>query len=154
MLRHGNKPLAQVAKRFSEDAESLETTRSRKNQQLTNQDPFVTTTKRKLTVLHFKDFKLSSKLQDKYFLCNNNEILEVKKVTVTNSEIKIYGYKITDLLDVFEQPIKSSYLNICKAKLLTDRRAEVIVSSQDIKMKLVCIEQKGYLYFIPLVHTV
>ncbi|CAH2207551.1 jg27715, partial [Pararge aegeria aegeria] len=47
MLRHGNKPLAQVAKRFSEDAESLETTRSRKNQQLTNQDPFVTTTKRK-----------------------------------------------------------------------------------------------------------
>lgn len=114
----------------------------------------MTTTKRKLTVLHFKDFKLSSKLQDKYFLCNNNEILEVKKVTVTNSEIKIYGYKITDLLDVFEQPIKSSYLNICKAKLLTDRRAEVIVSSQDIKMKLVCIEQKGYLYFIPLVHTV
>lgn len=154
MLRHGNKPLAQIAKRLSEYS-GLEMSKSRENQQITYVEPFVTTNSRKLNIPHLKDFKISLKPQDKYFICYNNDILEVKKIeTVVNSEIKIIGYKITGLIDVFEEPIKSSYLNIFKAKLSTIKRTETVVSSKDIKSKLVCTEHKNYLYFISLLHTV
>lgn len=154
MLRHGNKPLAQVAKRFSEDSASMKTTSSKENQQLTNREPFVSTNSRKLTVLHLKDFIISSKSHDKYFLCANNEVMEAKTITVVGSEIKIYGYKITDLTELFEKPVKSSYLNIVKAKLQSNMRTEIVVYPKDIKTKLVCIEHKNELYFIPLLHTV
>lgn len=50
--------------------------------------------------------------------------------------------------------LKSSYLNIYKAKLQTNSRKEIIFSPQDIKSKLVCIKHKRELYFIPLLHTV
>lgn len=149
MLRNGNKTLTQVAKRFSEGSEF-----STENKQLTNREPFITTNSRNLTVLHFKDYKISLKPHDKYFLCANDDVVETKKITIVSNEIKIYGYKITDLREVFEKPIKSSYLNIYKAKLQTNRRREIIVSPEDIKMKLVCIEHKNKLYFIPLLHTV
>lgn len=126
MLRHGNKALAQIAKRFSEDSES---TRSR--DEFVDSEPSLSTNNRKLTALHFKDYKLSPKSQDKYFLCNNGQVHEVKKIDVVNNEIKICGLTITDLSEVFEVPIKSSYLNIFKAKLHSSRQTETIVSPQD-----------------------
>ncbi|CAG9793058.1 unnamed protein product [Diatraea saccharalis] len=154
MLRHGNKPLAQVAKKFSEDSAS-EMSKGRESRQIAYVEPFVTTNSRKINALNFSDFKISVKPQNKYVLCNNNDILEVTKIeTAVNSEIKITYYKITDISDVFELPIKSSFLKIFKAKLPTTRRTETIVSPKDIKTKLVCTDHKNYLYFVPLLHTV
>ncbi|KAF9806450.1 hypothetical protein SFRURICE_001245 [Spodoptera frugiperda] len=150
MLRQGNNPLAQVAKRCSEVSKI---TKNRENQQLENREPFVTTNSRNLTVLHLKEYIISTKSKDKYFLCNSNDVLEVKKISVVSSEIKIYCYKIWDLVEVFEKPVKSSYLNIFKAKLPA-RRTDTIVGPQDIKMKLVCTEHNNHLYFVPLLHTV
>lgn len=150
MLRQGNNPLAQVAKRCSEVSKI---TKNRENQQLENREPFVTTNSRNLTVLHLKEYIISTKSKDKYFLCNSNDVLEVKKISVVSSEIKIYCYKIWDLVEVFEKPVKSSYLNIFKAKLPA-RRTDTIVGPQDIKMKLMCTEHNNHLYFVPLLHTV
>ncbi|XP_063634858.1 uncharacterized protein LOC134805495, partial [Cydia splendana] len=154
MLRHGNRPLAQVAKRFSEGSASVKITRSTENQELGNREPFITTNSRKKTVLHFKDYKLSSKSHDKYFLLANNNVFEVKKVTVDDNDIQVHGYYITHLMEVFENPVKSSFLNIFKANLQTNRRTDIIVRPQDVKIKLACVEHKNQLYFIPLLHTV
>lgn len=152
MLRHGHKPLAQVAKRFSEDLVASEIVQSRKK--IVFNEPFLSTNNKKLTALHFKDYKLSPKSKDKYFLCNDGQVLEVKKIYMLEKKIKICALIITDLAEVFELPIKSSYLNIFKAKLNASGQIETIVNPEDVKMKLVCIEHKNQLYFIPLLHTV
>lgn len=41
-----------------------------------------------------------------------------------------------------------------QAKLNASGQIETIVNPEDVKMKLVCIEHKNQLYFIPLLHTV
>lgn len=74
------------------------------------------------------------------------EVIEIK-------EKSIKGYKIEKFSDVFQTPIKSSYLNIFKASLPDCHRTVVNIHFEKIIAKLVVNSYKDYLYFIPLLHT-
>ncbi|RVE41155.1 hypothetical protein evm_010229 [Chilo suppressalis] len=149
MLRGGKKPLPQVAKRLSENFEKLGDDLKTKNQY---KGPFIKKTYNKHTKIYFQYFCLSKKPQDKYFMTHTNDIFELKEVKEEN--LTINGYLITGLREVFDHPVKSSNFNIFKAKMPENERIEVTVKLENVKLKLVCIEHKKELYFIPLIHTV
>lgn len=68
--------------------------------------------KKKHTAIQFNHFMLSTKLQDKYFMSKNNDVIEINKISFTsNTDIRIHGYKITGWTDIFIYPVKSSTLN-------------------------------------------
>lgn len=143
MLRNGNKPLMQVAKRLSECSE-----RSHLKDGSQTKFPIVTKSRHN-KIVEFETFKISQKSQDKYLMTTDGQIIEVKEITDTN----IIGYKIENLSDVFQIPIKSSYLNIFKASLSDDNRITVNVNFNKVSYKLVATAHKDEIYFVPLLHT-
>lgn len=143
MLRHGNKPLMQVAKRLSECSEH-----SHLKDGSQTKFPIITKS-RQNKIVEFETFKISQKSQDKYLMTTDGQIIEVKEITNTN----IIGYKIENLSDVFQIPIKSSYLNIFKASL-SDDHITVNVNFDKVSYKLVATTHKDEIYFVPLIHTV
>jgi hypothetical protein len=150
LLRQGHKPLAQVAKRLSED------TRQQNNISSSDQIyPVVKRLKKKHTAIQFKNFILSTKIQDKYFMSNNHDVIEIKEISSkSNNVIHIHGFKITHLTDIFKYPVKSSILNLFKSDLsIGFSRTEITLGPQDVKFKLVCSEYKNQLYLMPLLHT-
>lgn len=149
LLRSGEKPLSQVAKRLSENIHRQGDALRKEN---LYRGPFLTKTYNKQIKINFRDYILSKKPQDKYFMTNNCEIIELREID-ENSNI-IHGYKIAGLTEVFYRPLKSSYFNIFISKLPGDERIETAVKPEEVKLKCVCIEHKKKLYFIPLLHTV
>lgn len=144
MLRSGSRPLSQVAKRLSEWCATTDCATDRK------EVPTVTKDDKNFYKINFQDFILTTKSKDKYFMTSNREIIEVKSIDTE----KIIGYKITDFIDIFDYPVKSSTFNIFKVKRPNNaERIEAKIHFLDVKFKFVCIEHKEYLYFIPLLHT-
>ncbi|RVE41714.1 hypothetical protein evm_013645 [Chilo suppressalis] len=155
MIRQGNKPLQQAARRLSERSD-IEFENIGVNE---NRKPFIkkNKTKRRSTVkqLCFDSFSLSAQDQNKWFLSNNDEIIKLQSLTTDDDskDILIHGYRIDNVFDVFEEPLKSSFLNIYKCDLNNYNKTEVICDVTKIKCKLVKIEYNSELFFIPLLHT-
>lgn len=147
MLGHGNKPLMQVAKRLTESNEGGYLKKSKGTGFKTNYP--ILTRSRHNNIVNFATFKISHKHYDKYFTTTEGEIIEVKEI----SEKSIKGYKFENLSDVFQTPLKSSYLNIFKATLPDGNRTIVDIDFDKICHKLVATPYKNNLYFIPLLHT-
>lgn len=148
MLREGNHPLAQAARRLSEE-EGIQTNCYRKK----GTDIVIIKNMKKHVEVHFKEFKLSTQKKDKYFMSKCDEIIELREVHSHINEITLRGCTITGLNNVFEKPVKSSYFNIYKSSI--NQRAQTLknVSPHDVKFKLVCNEYQNELYFVPLLHT-
>lgn len=150
MIRQGNKPLSQIAKRLSEQNNNFTSLTKKKFEK-----PFLTKHKN-ITVLHFEHFILSSKFRNKYFMSVTDDIIEHKYITVEGKLINIHGKLLSEKTLVFEKPIRSSFLNIYKVSessvLLSNQNK--VLCPKDVKCKLVCITKSGYLYFFPLLHTV
>lgn len=150
LLRQGNKPLVQVAKRLCE----YENVEQEQNDVPHEDYPFVKKRfKSQNLVLHFKDFVLSTKSEDKYFLTLKKEIMEVKCIKLAENKINIHCNKFDHLQNVFDLPICSSYLNIFKSKDDTYYRTECMCLPTDVECKLVVTSLDSELYFIPLLHT-
>lgn len=73
-------------------------------------------------------------------MTKNKDIIEFKKVTDDTRGACIYGNKLLNKTDLFHTSIKSSFLNVYKVSTLSI--ADVILTTQDIMCKLVCIEHK------------
>lgn len=151
MLRQGDKPLAQVAKRICE----IDKNNPLVTAKTTNDVPYMTTSKKKY-VLHMKDFELSLKAQDKYFMTHNEDIFELKELMVSDSgkEFSLHGHVYLNKDIIFDTPIKSSILSMYKIKQPYVVSDDVrVISPDEIKCKLVCVSHKNILYFLPLIHT-
>lgn len=150
MLRQGNKPLSQIAKRLCEGTKGNPSVIKKTKSTV----PYVTT-HRNISVIHLQNFILSSKPKDKYFMTNWDDIFELKDI-ISDKENKIilYGQKMKDKDVIFETPIKSSYLNMYKVEEPYHSTEIIEISPDEIKCKLVCISHKNVLYFLPLLHTV
>lgn len=150
MLRTGNKPLSQIAKRLGEcDSLDLNST-----DEVIKIYPYVKKNCRSGDlVLHFKDFIISKKNTDRFFVTSNQEIMETRSIEVQESKIIIKCNLITNTENVFEHPISSSYLKIFKYKLTSTNVSECIRFPEDLKYKLVAIKYKNEMYLLPLLHT-
>lgn len=151
MIRQGNKPLEQAAKRISEKIDS--DLQSFKTDDL--KSPFVMSNKNmKLQVLRLQGFILSPRKEDKWFLETENHIVETVSIDSDDDGIVIYGNCIEPVGDVFETPIKSSYLNIYKCKIRNMNKTRRLYRVHEIKCKLISISYGSTIYFVPLLHTV
>lgn len=65
----------------------------------------------------------------------------------------ICGGTANDLEEVFEVPIKSSYLNIFQSRRINQKTALTLHSVENVKCKMVAIKNKKYTFFIPLLHS-
>lgn len=149
MLRAGNKPLSQIAKRLTESDWNVHSKLNKAKNETTNQYPVIKTNCKNRKIIDFGEFIISNKRQDKYFMTIQEEIIEVAEIT----DDHIKGYRIENVSDIFELPIKSSYLNMFKTGVQNDNRTTENISFNSISYKFVVTTYKNELYFIPLLHT-
>lgn len=150
LLRNGNNPLSQVAKRLTEIMQvELDTgvDEGKHFPKIVNKRKYNGV----FSKIEFIDFSLSTLEKDKWFLTLNNEIVEMHEVVHQNDKIVINGRKLQNIYNVFELPIKSSYLNIYKSNCMEKISGAYTVS--DIKCKLVAVPSNNEIVFIPLLHT-
>lgn len=157
LIRQGNKPLQQAARRLNERFH-LEIENFHQNQK---RQVFIkeSRTQGRTTVkeLCFDSFTLSEKEQNKWFLSEEDYVIELQTLSTDNKDdskdISIHGYRINNVFDVFDEPLKSSFLNIYKCDRNNYNKSKVVCGVSKVKCKLVKIEYNSELFFIPLLHT-
>lgn len=157
LLRQGNKPLEQVAKRLTERSYVEAEIQDKKPNY-----PFVKEKRNKngkTMILHLDTYVLSPEAKDKWFLTNENQIIETTEIcnddNFGENVIRVKGNWIENVNDAFEQPMKSSLLNIYKCDSINVKKATNIeLTTANIRCKLVCVKYESEFYFIPLLHSV
>lgn len=154
LLRQGNTPLAQCAKRIIEISKATVDTPLKPTYPILGKSiehPFQGTG-RVFTKLYVRqDLLLTNKSKDKWFLTKQGEIVSMIYATSEDDEIKIFGQSIKNIENFFQKPIKSSYLDIysCKENLNNVK----MYSLNQIKCKLVSLKYHDQIIFIPLIHS-
>lgn len=90
------------------------------------------------------------------FLTNENHVIELRSVMLkdnVNHEIEITGYCLDNIHDAFDEPLKSSFLNIYKCDCASIEKSEITCKVKNVKCKLVSITYNSEFFFIPLLHT-
>lgn len=161
LLRNARNPLIQVAKRLSESDYVIDVNDftikefpvlSKQNDGEEISVPITITTKFFFQVEVTDGLTLNKDFKNKWFLTNDNEIVNVKNIISENKNVFIYGPSLKHIYNFFETPIKSSYLNIYASDCQENVAKLYFLSS--IKCKLVCIKKDLETYvFIPLLHT-
>lgn len=152
LLRSGNLPLSQVAKRIQErlKMENSETLLIQAQfPSLKNFDQ-----NENATFIQFKNFCLNSKKnKDKWFITLKNEIVSLSHITKTNNQdINIYGHAVKQINDYFYIPVKSSYLNIYSSNGVLRSTVDKY-TIKDIKCKMVSVTDGNETIFLPFLHT-
>lgn len=153
LLRNGNLPLSQVAKRMSEIVQTENDALKCYNSKILHVP--ILKCKNSLgfsSKVEYNGFILSSNTPNKWFLTRSNEIVAMQYATIETCEAKIYGSAIKERKNVFDTPIQSSFLNIFKTVNL-DFEKPKLFSVTNIKCKLVFVENNNESYFFPLLHT-
>lgn len=155
LLRNGNAPLAQVAKRMSEIVQSENTDW---NEYIHNHNSLNIPTLKCKNVngffckVEFKHFVLTGDKHNKWFLTKDNAVVAMQYATLENGVTFIFGNPVESLSNVFVTPINSSFLNIYKSDYLNTKILNSYSISR-IKCKLVNVEFNNKMFFFPLLHT-
>lgn len=175
LLRNGNRPLAQVAKRIIEDfncnSASGEPTKpaveqnkpilSKRNHGENVPDCFKSSIGQEYTFhskVQFKEFCLGTDAANRWFLTTENEIACVINIicTAQDADIKLCCTQIQDKQQFFIIPIESRHLDIYCAPQRdahSIEREKKLFCLSDIKCKLVCMNYHESYVFLPLLHT-
>lgn len=146
LLRNGNQPLSQVAKRVAEFA-SYDAIKDKSK----NKFPIVDEKRKKIIIN--ENFTLSNNKRDKYFLTVDKKIVAMEKIVNIDGSFYVIGQNFRNATDFFnKKPFNSSYLDIfvCDRSFHTSATYHV----SNIKSKLISIAYKDQLVFIPLLHTI
>lgn len=155
MLRQGNKPLVQVARRLHERNEVEIDTYSENKLKY----PFLKQCNSKngsTLILHFENYILSSQKQDKWFLTTDKSVIEIRAIHLNETEeIRLEGYHMDNIIDAFDYPLKSSLISIykCEDYIASKSKNTRDFSCTEIECKLLNVEYNSEMYFIPLIHT-
>lgn len=154
MVRHGNRPLAQIASRLNE-RKLIDLDNVCNNSCL--KYPFIKKCKNiAKNILCFESFILTNEPQDKWFMTSDNNVVELTSFSISINDNQIYlrGNIMKNLENVFETPVKSSLLNIYKWPILTGiKLIDKVFVVKDVKCKIVAIDYKSEMIFAPLLHT-
>lgn len=159
LLRTGNRPLPQLAKRVIElskfnsfsKTSALPRSPFLKNENRLEKHQLIHCDRIFDTLCICDDFILSNEIKNKWFMTKNNEIISMINATYYKEQICIYGYPIKEKTDFFEKPIKSSHLNIYKSD--GSHGPPRLYALHEIKCKLISLQYKSKFVFMPLIHT-
>lgn len=162
LLRTGNNPLSQAAKRLIEIDEvtlnqSYDTTTKCKIPKLTKETVGENTTQNSASPEYAKvqinDYSLSNDRVNKWFLTKSGKIVGMKHARQLENSVEIYGSSLKQIDAFFKKPILSTRLSI----YISDGKdcSPEFYNVNDIKCKMVAIpiSQSSEFVFVPLLHT-
>lgn len=160
MLRKGNTPLVQIAKRFSEkdnvnykeNAKYMQIPKLKKQ----NHTEHISALYSECTFFYRIETKLfildATQFQNQFFLTHDIQIIKLKNIIFSASNtVSLYGANLKNIEDFFVFPFKSSYINIYISKCEEEETRSYKWTA--IKCKLVPIKYKEEVVFLPLLHT-
>lgn len=149
MLRKGDKPLDQAINRLAE-MDLLNPKKIKSHKQMLSQER--KEEKGVYEQLYYNNMRFDTTEKNKWFLTENNEIVEFKNATFLEGNVVVNGSKIKRKRDFYETPLKSSFLNIYVSNGLKD--SPQIYSIASIKTKMFSTSSgDGDLVFFPILHN-
>lgn len=150
LLRSGNRPLAQVSKRLIELAHL-------NSPKIVGNYPYPARANKlepnKYSCLYvLEGTVLINNLKNKWFMTNANDIVEMMYVTYKNGELYIFGSSVNNKKDFFDEPFKSSFLNIFCA-IDAPLNSPKLYSITQFKCKLIALKNHTETVFLPLLHS-
>lgn len=159
-LKQCNRPLEQIGRRLQEVAQCSKNLSSnfindvfpKVSHQLLSPDRFGNPSFHRIE--YEQNVFISSangNLRDRWFLTNENHIVEFDLAIKTRNGFMIRGSRLQNQEDFFEKPFRSRYINI----FLSDgcKHEPSLYHVNTIKAKLFCIRYKEKSVFVPLLHT-
>lgn len=159
LLRNGNRPLSQAAKRLNELSKSqIETVVAEelypktKIKESKNILKIKNCTSTWFTVEIRNGFTLKANQKDQWFMTNTKEIVKFIAAVEVKNDLNIYGSSIKKTRNFFEHPISSSYVNIFSS--FGELNMPALFKFNEIKCKMICLKHKDQFVYIPLLHTI
>lgn len=157
LLRSGNKPLQQAAKRLIEC--------SKLDNLISNglQDTYPQACRKKCSTstsaetdytfdkIQFQNFFLDTSERNKFFMSKNNDIVEMQCATYNKNKLIINGRRVTSKSNVYDTPINSSHLCIYIGHDIEN--ISKIWKVSDVKCKLFYANVNNQKYFFPILHS-
>lgn len=175
LIRSGNKPLSQVAKRM---AEGIDCSRSDKN--LAAQSENADQTLRVMSLIKRNDgenvpdeikssapdagfyskvdlgkYCLTADQKNSWFLTQNNEITCLLNIMLrSEDDVQLCCVSTSETQNFFQTPFESRYLDIFSTRRDAFQKCKPkLLRLSEIKCKLVCLEYHEMNVFVPLLHT-
>lgn len=151
LLRHGNRPLAQVANRIVELQSVMRETNIGDNNESSMKQ--IKIGKKAKLVKLADGFELSANLKNKWFLTKEKDIVEMKYGTrLADGNIYVYGSRIKEKKEFFKLPFSSTFIDIyCSYGSVEE---PVLFCCSEIECKMVSLKYNEQVVFLPLLHTV
>lgn len=175
LIRSGNLPLSQVARRISEIQCNLSARKNRINRNYClnkyhNKGTLPSALKSVLinqecelySCVQFENFRVyCNNDADRWILLTNFRIIEVQYILkcINSNDVFLYGDKLKTLTDIFDKPIRSSLLQIYSSDCELEKSPQIF-SNSDVYAKMVKVPERlcydndnKSSIFIPLLHT-
>lgn len=149
LVRNGNRPLAQIAKRLNELSHAENQKKNIKKYPYLSRE--INSSNKYHSIELMDGFSIKKDNRNKWFLSNKNEVVEFKYASDIEERMHIYGQSLKKLTNFFERPFKSSRIHIYSSADIKNTMS--IFSLSDIKCKLFSLPYKQETVFIPLIHT-
>lgn len=158
LLRSGNNPLQQVARRLLElskcnmqhtDTISWKPTLNKKTEEV----HFVSNCKGVYHQLLYKNMCLRTNLSNQWVYTKTSKILKILNFSKINDEVVMFAAELRNLNDFYVNPIKSSTLYIFTSDLIEEPPA--IYKLSEIRCKMFYINNPIAKHtFFPILHTI
>lgn len=151
LIRSGNRPLPQVAKRLTEDLSCLHNFRDVHNEYPILSEKRNDSDEEYYGKIELEDFVLRTDKTNSWILTKSNEIASVSKIIRTEEDIQLSCYEVQNKANFFDIPVESRHFNVYRAYVHMDK--EIKVKLRDVKCKMVCLPCSDSNVFLPLLHT-
>lgn len=101
--------------------------------------------------LGINSFLSCRKFGDKWFLTEDNKIVEFHFAAKLHGKFFLNGSRIKNPKDFFTQPFSSKKINVYEAKF--EKFPAHYYPLENLKAKMICLNYQNQLIFIPLLHT-
>lgn len=146
LVRNGNLPLSQIAKRLIEIENSINFEEASKEKQILKKQVKTDTVNLNLyfrgknyelyNEIELSDYRIDTSNENKWFLSRENELYEFKHAILLEQQQKfLYATKIKDKYDFFDKPFVSSALFVYASDCLLNDTANLL-NVKDIKCKM------------------
>lgn len=156
LLRSGNKPLVQIAKRshemLSNNSENASTGKGH-SYPFAERETKSTEATKTFACFHLKaGTTFINNNKNKWFLTKKNEIVKMINAEYCDNELFVNDSAIKRKTDFFNEPFQSSLINLY-ISVDGDCYPPKFYQPTDIKCKLMCLNYQNQKVFLPILHT-